>query len=305
MQDIATIETVLGFITGAILFVLAIARLSYFLGTLKAKRAVRKLQNSNDESVFSGPFTRQDFLASLQNYIMPDCSQSDPSDNSDLRYVASVREPVFDSVDRYFDDSATNKYLMILADSGMGKTSFCLNYFTYRNRKSREENYTAIVSLSNPYNLAQLNKIRNKRDTVLIIDALDEDAKAIHDFNERFTEIMLATKDFRGILITCRSQFFERKDMVPTDTGIALFIPRRGGQIGTYRINQLYLVPFNQKQIDKYLRRSFSKFTLFSVFHKRAAKKLVERIPELSVRPMLLELLPDLIRDEQNGKRSL
>ncbi|QLC25957.1 hypothetical protein HFP57_13605 [Parasphingopyxis algicola] len=58
-------------------------------------------------------------------------------------------------------------------------------------------------------------------------------------------------------------------------------------------------MPFDKGQINKYINRQFPILAFYGLPNRRKAKSLVERVPELSVRPMLLELLPDLVRERR------
>ncbi len=62
-------------------------------------------------------------------YIPPDCQSVDPSGSEDFRRVVSTREPLFETADRLFGNPSEHKFILVLADSGMGKTSFFLNYY--------------------------------------------------------------------------------------------------------------------------------------------------------------------------------
>jgi len=64
-------------------------------------------------------------------YISPDCQSVDPGGGEDFRLVVSAREPLFDTMDRLIDSPGQYKFVIVLADSGMGKTSFFLNYYAH------------------------------------------------------------------------------------------------------------------------------------------------------------------------------
>jgi len=71
-------------------------------------------------------------------YIEPDCQSVDPSGSEDLRRVVSTRKPLFAATDRLLENLGQYKFLILLADSGMGKTSFLLNYYAYHWRHRRK-----------------------------------------------------------------------------------------------------------------------------------------------------------------------
>ncbi|QLC25954.1 hypothetical protein HFP57_13590 [Parasphingopyxis algicola] len=215
---------------------LIVGRISYFFATLRARLNARRLSSQMDQAVFAGPFSKGALKASFLTYVEPDCSPTDPSNESDLRYTADVRERIFKVVDRYVEVSGRRKHLMILADSGMGKTSFCLNYFLHAQKKFTPEHHVALVSLAHPECMEYIAAIKNKRNTILLLDALDENSEAIVNYNEKLSEILIAATDYLVVIVTCRSQFFEDQDHIPVDTGVSMLVPRKGGESATYKI---------------------------------------------------------------------
>ncbi len=73
--------------------------------------------------------------------------------------------------------------------------------------------------------------------------------------------------------------------------------PRRAGVPRELPLYKIFLAPFSREQIEIFIRRNFPFFSISNGALRRKARGLVEAIPELSVRPMLLELLPDLVRE--------
>ena len=65
-----------------------------------------------------------------------------------------------------------------------------------------------------------IKKIPNKSNTVLFLDAFDEDTLAIHDHRTRLEQILKNCEEFLQVLITCRSQFFERDEEIPREAGM-------------------------------------------------------------------------------------
>jgi len=61
---------------------------------------------------------------STRYYIQPDCSSVDPADEADLRGLVTSREDLFSVVDRFLTRESSHRHLILLADSGMGKSSF-------------------------------------------------------------------------------------------------------------------------------------------------------------------------------------
>lgn len=241
-------------------------------------------------------FTAEDVTAAIRFYVEPSCTQTDPSDEKDLRSVVALA-PLFKSVDAYLSSGGDKRHLIILADSGMGKTSFCLNYFSRDAKKTNERSNVVIVPLGRGGALEQIRSVQSKREKVIFLDAFDEDPGAIGNKHQRLVELMNAAAEFRNIVVTCRSQFFENDDTIPKGSGVMYVGPRRAGVGGELPLYRLFIAPLSSDQIEVFIRRNFPLSSIESYWHRRKARALVAAVPELSVRPMLLELLPDLVRD--------
>ncbi|MFM9951988.1 MAG: hypothetical protein ACKV1O_28920 [Saprospiraceae bacterium] len=114
-----------------------------------------------------------------------------------------------------------DRYYLILADSGMGKTTFMINlYLAYKNQFSWKKKYDIrLLPLGHPKVLAEVEKIENPETTILLLDVLDEDVEAVKDYKKRLDQILEKTWRFREIVITCRTQFFPSEVEEPTKTG--------------------------------------------------------------------------------------
>lgn len=281
---------------GALGTIAGVIRLINAVGNWRNRVAAKRLGESIRKSSGMASFTDADIELACKNYIPPNCTQVDPSDEGDLRNVVALA-PLFESVDKHLAAGGEKRHLMLLADSGMGKTTFCINYYA-RHSKTKEEKrhskHVAVVPLGRTSAIEQIGELKEKRDTVLFLDAFDEDPKAIGREGERLVELMKASSDFKNIVVTCRSQFFSSDDAIPKGSGIMYAAPRRAGQSREFPLHKLFLAPLTKEQIDLYLSKRFPYRDVRNWRLRGKAKRIVSHIPELSVRPMLLELLPDL-----------
>ena len=221
-------------------------------------------------------------------------------------HMASAKEllmPMF--IDKVFKNKhADTKYYLILADAGMGKTTFLINLFLnyarnpVRNLSASNDNQTIrLFPLGSPDIWSDIKAIKNKRDTILLLDAFDEDIKAVDDYDARMKEILEETKEFKEIIITCRTQFFPSDKEIPDDTGYATF----GGEQGSYKFQRVYLSVFDETDISTYLKKRFS---FFQFSKRRKAFEIVEKSPNLVMRPMLLSYINDFVEADRSFKYS-
>lgn len=268
-----------------------IARL---VGWIRARRATA-IAASLKRKTHVASFTDAEIREAVQPYIVPDTSNMDPADDDDIRNFAFVRENVFAVMDRALSAGESAR-LLVLADSGMGKTTLLLNLFAREmKRRDKYRREMALVPLGRADADEQIKAVVDKRDTLLLLDAFDEDTQAIEDAGLRLRQVMELAADFKAVILTCRTQFFASDKAIPTNSGVARVGPKKAGTYGTQHFQRMYLLPFVPRQIDAYLKKITP---WYGVRKRRRAHALVARIPELTVRPMLLGLLPDLLKRE-------
>lgn len=90
--------------------------------------------------VSQGSYDKETILQSTQFYISPKCSNIDPAQEEEVRQaLMATRESLFEKIDYFIDHGTSKRHLLILADSGTGKTSFVLNYYAYSLRRRKEK----------------------------------------------------------------------------------------------------------------------------------------------------------------------
>lgn len=241
-------------------------------------------------------FTTSDIERATRYYIPTKYQNVSPSEDDEpgRKYIASAKNsliPLF--LNKVFDYARTdNKYYLLLADSGMGKTTFMINLFiSYKKTASyffsKPKYIIRLFPLGLPKVLDEINKIENQENTILLLDAFDEDTNAEGRHKERMNEILEVTNRFRAIVITCRTQFFPSRHEEPHETGFFSY-----GGSGEYKFQKLYISTFDEKDINKYLKL---RFPSIHYFKRIQAKKIVNKIPNLVVRPMLLSHIEDLV----------
>ncbi|MFL5383667.1 MAG: NACHT domain-containing protein [Longimicrobiaceae bacterium] len=228
---------------------------------------------------------------SIRNYLRPDFQDLDPAGGDEPRMVYGARQPLFGALDDAFSRRTEYRYLILLADSGMGKTSALINYYAYHLRKIRHRFRLVLIPLNIPDVEKRIEAVENKRNTVLLLDALDEDTLAIVDHRERIRLLVEHTRDFYKVLISCRTQFFGKDEEIPTRTGVIVVGSRAAGESAEHQFHKLYLAPFSEHQVDRYIRKLYPPWSP----RREKARLLVAKVPSLSARPMLLAHVDELV----------
>jgi len=256
-----------------------------------------KALKSLSKSPASNFFDKDTIDFSTKYYIEPDFTNVDPAQEEEPGYIFPFNKgKLFSAVDEYLLKDS-HRYLLILADSGMGKTSFCLNYYARNLKQSKRKKrhiYIIPLGIKNPD--AYIELIKNKSKTILFLDAFDEDILAIDNHRHRLSDLMDKCKDFKQIVITCRTQFFLKDEEIPKETGIVKVGPRKAGEGAYYEFYKIYLSPMTDQQVTQYLKRYYP----WRYRKRRRAFNIVKKIPNLKVRPMLLSYIPDIIESDEN-----
>ena len=206
----------------------------------------------------------------------------------------------------------SEKFYLILADSGMGKTTFMVNlymkYTAFFNRQREKEVKMKLFRLGVDATLDLIKKIKREeaKNTILLLDALDEDPFILPQnsnmaeeevFRNRVDEIITATKNFRKVVFTCRTQYFPGQEVDPYELKI-----KKPDKTGYYTLNKLYISPFNNTEVKWYLNKKYPLWKLWKRKQKKQAMRIAKNSPELSVRPMLLSYIDLLVQENKEFK---
>ena len=203
----------------------------------------------------------------------------------------------------------SDKFYLVLGDSGMGKTTFMLNlYLKYHSLFNwRRKFKMKLFPFGDKDILKWIKDIKpdEARDTILLLDAFDE-CKALlppekpdgltddERFQKVLDEVVECVKDFREVVITSRTQYFPGQEDKPYE----LKIPRYGRE-GFHTLAKLYISPFDDKEIKRYLNKKYGVLKLWNHKKKQTAIAVVNRSPKLMVRPMLLSYIDYLVESNQ------
>lgn len=295
LNIIVLIFTFIGFIIGIV------ASVWRFIKWVSLRRDQKFLNRDLEYS----NFTKNDVDSATRYYIPTYYQNVSPTveEEPGRRYIASAKNkliPLF--LKEIFSNNIGNKFYLILADTGMGKTTMLINlYLAYKDKIkwsfSRYKYKIWLFPLGSNRSLDKIKKIDSKENSILLLDAFDEDVNAIGDYESRLKEILEIVMDFKIIVITCRTQFFPSQKEEPYETGYFSF----GETNEEYKFQKLYLSPFDNRDVKRYIRKRFS---IFAFQKKRAAINITKKSPNLAVRPMLLYHIADLIKAKRNFEYS-
>jgi hypothetical protein len=258
------------------------------------RRNERKVAVSAMRAQARQSFTERDIQQARRSFIELDSSNLDPSKELDLRAAVGVREPILNVLDREMDPSGVSRHILVLGDSGMGKTTLLLNLLHRElGRRPSTRRPMVLISLARDDALQRIKDVSRKADTVLLLDAFDEDPEANKSHQARLLELMKAAQDFRMVILTCRTQFFANDEEIPSRVGVLRIHSRQAGEEHEYTFRKIYLLPYNAQQVSRYLSKEIS---FWRVRERANARKMVSTIGDLAHRPMLLAVVPALVR---------
>lgn len=262
---------------------------------------IKKSRNNKDLY----PFYNNKILKDVRRrYIRTKCQNVDPSNELNLKssYAFAVREDLLDFfLKKIFKiKNIENKFYLILADAGMGKSTFMFNLF-YRFNSifniAFSKTKIKLLPLGEKYEtiIETINGIEDKKNKVLLLDALDESPIFItnEEINKRFDELIELVKDFKTVIITCRTHFFTKEKDEPFELKIKKYNTTGNG---FYTIKKIYISPFDDDDVEKYVRKTFSIFEQDKI---DTAFKIVKNAHDLFIRPMLLSYIKDLVIEKK------
>lgn len=265
------------------------------------KKALSKYRDYRTKKIINKDlhpyFTFEEIFKYTRYYIPQYFQNISPSESDEFNKVhaAAARSKLMpEFLQKGLLNDSSIKYFIILSDTGMGKTAFLINlYIRYKSLKpslNKIKYKIELIPLGAKNALESISKIEDKKNTILLLDAFDEDIKAIDDYKSRMVEILDGVQEFRKVIFTCRTQFFPSKEEEPRDTNDISF-----GENKKHKIHKLYLSAFDNRDILKYL---FKKYNL-KIYKLFLSYSLVRKSPSLMFRPMLLSYIDDLIKEKR------
>ena len=270
---------------------------SMFLWNLTPYSA-RKLQNEYIHEALDHDFKEYLGKESQRQYIETQFLSFPPHefDEPNKATTATTREPMDKFCDRIFNEDNPNaRVYMVLAGSGMGKTTFMVNIFCrYVHQNMTRKGMPMDIRLlrlddekviDKIYKLCEDDSIKPEK-TILLLDALDENRYASEKFDVFKSKLEDVMEPFGLVMITCRDQFFDNEKSIPTTTNWVAVTKDKN----LISYNKIYISPFSDDDIKRYLTKKY---------RNRKKRKIATRIANgcktLMARPLLLSYMDDLL----------
>ena len=234
--------------------------------------------NPSDEEIIDGNIY-------IQPYIIPQTNKEKPT--------PILLKDYFNKV--FVKRSEYPNVYLLLGNSGTGKTAALAHYFYDYINNHTKKNLPYEIRL---FSLGQedvfdcINNIEvalnanNKKNCILLLDALDENKKA-QDPKEKvsfFQQLEEVYKQFAFVIITCRPQFFTGGIILPNVTTIEL-------------------APFNNQQVQDFLDQTFS--ISYEAEKRSKAAELIKKHYKIASRPIILSYIRDIIESDREINTSL
>jgi uncharacterized protein YjbI with pentapeptide repeats len=271
----------------------------YFRSKIHSRQLVKRFGKDS----YTSAETKYRINTNRLTYVLPDCQDNNPANpGPDLD-----RKGLFQEIDRLLGPPLLARFTLILADTGMGKSTFLDRYYAYhwRSPKRSKRFNLAVIPLNGLRVDDLLNRMvfQARSETVLLLDALDEDSAAIENFADRLSEIVELAGKFRAIVVTCRTQFLTDVTCIPTEIDLAETSgPMPLSSCPNRTVRRLYLSPFSEPQVKKYLSARFPYW--HHPFLRVHAGRAAQRFRDLMSRPLLLTFIQDLASSSEEPKYS-
>lgn len=288
-----------------------IAIIATIIALLKQYLKWKKGRNHEEDlMIFFGE--EKNILDYTENYIRTMGVDRPPDDEDDYRDTQEIanRQDLIKFFFRQVFNNKSKKIYLILGDAGMGKTTFLINLFLeYSNKVFRKKFQIKYVALGDPLADEFIDKYKNDTsfykdgsNTILLLDAFDEDPKAIENYQDRFNHIVTNCRTFGKVIITSRTQFFPEEDK----ERFTAIIPLQDKELSKLTAGKKYIAPFSDREIKKFLRHKYSwKFNflgtkLYLNDNRKIAENICKKASNLVARPMLLDNIDIIINERKN-----
>lgn len=252
----------------------------------REKEIRRKLEPNNSDGL--------ELVRDLK-YFIPINGQFEAPHNADEIFISDDRFLLTKKfINEYLNSKVTGKKrYIILGGSGMGKSTFSADLFYQYINKYNQRNIPFPINIlylgdSDVIDkIVDLSKKEDACESILILDALDENVDATKDISSFMNQIDLITNIFKFVIITGRTQLFQDDVSEPTIGKIK----QNSNLSKRLKYERIYVSPFSEYEIQTYLA---NKFTVGTENYRKAIQ-IVNKGNDLMSRPMILSFIDDLL----------
>ena len=227
-------------------------------------------------------------------FVEPNCQPFNPADTQLDEEESADGLPVFSYFQKFINAKKPGKdgstQLFLLSDAGMGKTSVLGMFALSHIFAFWPKGHHCTAFKINQDVVSKIEQHPTPAQTVLLLDALDEDLAAGEDVEARIGELLQASKPFYRVILSCRTQF------IPA--GRQLFNQPHRITLANMVCPVRYLSPFTDAQVDTYLEKRYAGKAFF--FRSESpdlakAREVARQIHSLRLRPLLLNYIDDVL----------
>ena len=192
--------------------------------------------------------------------------------------------------DIFVEDNADSPLYCVLGGSGMGKTSFLVNVlkrYVMKYTMEMRPYDIELINLANENFKEKVVRIREPKNTILLLDALDENPQAVSDYTTFIQELEEIIEPFHLVVVTCRTQFFADEEHELRQSKLR----SNGKSKAFYAYTRHYISPFTNSDVERYLKKKYR----FNLLKRRYARKIVNQCTSFTHRPLLLSYIDTLI----------
>ena len=231
-----------------------------------------------------------------KRYVRPDWQDSCPSnvleENDERRAALSEMKGFIKRIGGIGHKDNGGNQCIILADAGMGKTSF-LRMLYFKIKKERIYPWVGrrecrLLTLGES-SVEDISNISHKEKTILLLDSLDEDPLSQGRIPDRLFELLYLSRRFSRVVLTCRTQFIPENMLKVTPLHLRL---------QNFKCRVKYLSYFDDRQVRYFLRKQGCR-TFFFFTEKSALSRALD-MHDLRARPLLLSFTA--FRPESRGR---
>lgn len=264
---------------------------------------IELIRNYRDNSSLFPYYSDGATKKARKNFIRTKCQNIDPSDEINLKssFAFAAKEDLLNFfLKKVFKGKyTTNQFYLILGDSGMGKTTFMLNLFSRYNSVIRslfksDKVVLLPLGIDKETLKTEIQKIKHPTKTIILLDGFDEAPYILHeDIASEFDNLIDMVKNFRTVLITCRTHYFSSDKEEPNELKVKKFNTEGNCY---HSVKKMYVSPFEDKDVAKYINKTFG---VFNFKQKKIARKIIKKTDDLLFRPMLLSYIHELVMEKK------